>query len=350
MTSLLPSRGLELARALARLGRMDGLLPGRADSRSPGYGGFAGGVSRQRRQHRRQQHRRNDLGRSPRRLAAPAYESGHRGRRVVTSAETVTSALVMMGHLAVLFALEAQPIVVEWLGEKPEALPVCAACCIEPTGAPTSRWLSQFIASILDAAVIHAATAAATLSLPSSSCGATRRALALRIQRAQAADPESRPERRRAKRHPAYRAGRPAAQPRPSAWRLPALIADVAAEAQPAGHTSARIVALGARLARHSALGWDNAAIPDDVDEIATLLNLVARRDLHHGERYPGPRARTRRGHEAKNLGDDFWVIDHPHVRRRAQLAIVGACQSRRAGRKDDAVAAAPEAREKPAH
>ena len=28
------------------------------------------------------------------------------------------------------------------------------------------------------------------------------------------------------------------------------------------------------RVARHSAAGWDNAALPDDVHDVAVLLNL----------------------------------------------------------------------------
>jgi hypothetical protein len=31
---------------------------------------------------------------------------------------------------------------------------------------------------------------------------------------------------------------------------------------------------LALRLARHTSQGWDNAAIPDDVSDIAALLNL----------------------------------------------------------------------------
>ena len=31
---------------------------------------------------------------------------------------------------------------------------------------------------------------------------------------------------------------------------------------------------LAVRLARHTAQGWDNAALPDDIDDIASLLNL----------------------------------------------------------------------------
>ena len=56
-------------------------------------------------------------------------------------------------------------------------------------------------------------------------------------------------------------------------WRLPSLLADTAHEPQ-AGQTGARAVALGSRLARHTAAGWENAAIPDDVAEVAAFLNL----------------------------------------------------------------------------
>jgi hypothetical protein len=35
-----------------------------------------------------------------------------------------------------------------------------------------------------------------------------------------------------------------------------------------------RNVQLAMRVARHSAGGWDNAALPDDVSEVAVLLNL----------------------------------------------------------------------------
>ena len=58
------------------------------------------------------------------------------------------------------------------------------------------------------------------------------------------------------------------------AWQLSPLIADAASQAQTVSATSARIVSLGARLARHTTQGWDNPAVPDDVAEVATLLNL----------------------------------------------------------------------------
>jgi hypothetical protein len=58
-----------------------------------------------------------------------------------------------------------------------------------------------------------------------------------------------------------------------AAWRLPSLLAEGSGQPQ-AAQAGARAVALGARLARHSAAGWENAAIPDDITEVAALLNL----------------------------------------------------------------------------
>ena len=57
------------------------------------------------------------------------------------------------------------------------------------------------------------------------------------------------------------------------AWRLPALLVQIADD-----HDSplpqVRNVQLAIRFARHTAFGWDNPAVPDDVDAIADLLNL----------------------------------------------------------------------------
>jgi len=57
------------------------------------------------------------------------------------------------------------------------------------------------------------------------------------------------------------------------AWRLHALLVQTADERH-AEHPSVKSVTLAVRLARHSAPGWDKAALPDDVAEIAALLNL----------------------------------------------------------------------------
>ncbi len=57
------------------------------------------------------------------------------------------------------------------------------------------------------------------------------------------------------------------------AWRLPALLIRLDDEQQ-ADSPQVKNVALAVRLARHTAQGWDNAALPDDVSDIAALLQL----------------------------------------------------------------------------
>jgi hypothetical protein len=57
------------------------------------------------------------------------------------------------------------------------------------------------------------------------------------------------------------------------AWRLPELLIRINDDRH-ADRANVRSVSLAVRLARHSARGWDNPAIADDVAEIAALLNL----------------------------------------------------------------------------
>ena len=56
-------------------------------------------------------------------------------------------------------------------------------------------------------------------------------------------------------------------------WRLPDLLVRITDDNH-LGTAQARNVMLAIRVARHSALGWDNPALPDDVDAVADLLNL----------------------------------------------------------------------------
>jgi HD-like signal output (HDOD) protein len=61
------------------------------------------------------------------------------------------------------------------------------------------------------------------------------------------------------------------------AWRLPELLLNLLDPAQ-ARSSRVRNVMLAANLARHSADGWDNAALPDDYREIGTLLRMEPER------------------------------------------------------------------------
>jgi HD-like signal output (HDOD) protein len=56
-------------------------------------------------------------------------------------------------------------------------------------------------------------------------------------------------------------------------WALPALLVRISDDRH-ADAAQVRNVLLAVRVARHSAQGWDNPALPDDVTEIADLLHL----------------------------------------------------------------------------
>ncbi len=60
------------------------------------------------------------------------------------------------------------------------------------------------------------------------------------------------------------------------AWHLPSLLVRITDEHALSATAQMRNVQLAIRLARHSANGWDNAALPDDLSDIAQLLNLSA--------------------------------------------------------------------------
>jgi HD-like signal output (HDOD) protein len=58
------------------------------------------------------------------------------------------------------------------------------------------------------------------------------------------------------------------------AWRLPALLIELTDDQSQSSSPQLRTVRLAIRVARHSALGWDNPALPDDIHDISELLNL----------------------------------------------------------------------------
>jgi len=57
-------------------------------------------------------------------------------------------------------------------------------------------------------------------------------------------------------------------------WYLPGLLVQIMDDAQHGDSAQVRNVLLAIRLARHTACGWDNPALPDDIREISDLLHL----------------------------------------------------------------------------
>ncbi len=59
-------------------------------------------------------------------------------------------------------------------------------------------------------------------------------------------------------------------------WRLPELLINISDDRH-ADWANVRNVVLAVRLARHTMQGWDNAALPDDIEDISRLLNASPR-------------------------------------------------------------------------
>ena len=59
-------------------------------------------------------------------------------------------------------------------------------------------------------------------------------------------------------------------------WRFSELLLRISDGKHPE-HPSVRSALLAARLARHTEKGWDNAALPDDIEDISKLLNAPPR-------------------------------------------------------------------------
>ncbi len=74
-------------------------------------------------------------------------------------------------------------------------------------------------------------------------------------------------------------------------WQLPALLMNLMDPAQ-ANTIRVRNVMLAVNLARHSALGWDNAALPDDYREIGALLRMEPDKAMALVKAGPAPNQR----------------------------------------------------------
>jgi len=203
-------------------------------------------------------------------LKVLAYESGHRGRRVITSAETVISALVMMGISPFFRAFGPQETIDDRLRDRPEALEGLQRVLLRAHRGANFALAFAVHRTDPDAAVIHAAALLHEFAEMLLWCHGPD--LAARVQAMQDVDPSLRSS--AAQRTVLNVELADLQRALAEAWRLPNLIVESTVEAKAAGQTSARIVALAARLARHTARGWDNAALPDDLGEISTLLNL----------------------------------------------------------------------------
>jgi hypothetical protein len=182
---------------------------------------------------------------------------------------TVTATLVMMGISPFVRAFGPQECIDSRLATMPEALDGLNAVLKRAYRGANFALAFAVHRMDPDAAVIHEAALLHDFAEMLLWCHAP--ALALRIRAAQRADPGLRSS--AVQREVLNIELADLQQALMKAWRLPELLIRISDERH-AERPSVRNVLLAVRLARHSALGWGNAALPDDIAEIAALLNL----------------------------------------------------------------------------
>jgi len=186
-----------------------------------------------------------------------------------SDAETATEALVMLGITPFFRAFGPQPTVEALLAGQPEALEGLRQVLRRSHRA--ARFALGFAVhrGDRDAALIH--EAALLHDFAEMLLWAHAPALALALRRWQQAEPTLRSA--EAQRTLLHVDLSDLQQLLMKTWRLPQLLVQISDD-RTSHLAQVRNVQLAIRLARHSAQGWDNAALADDVDEIAALLNL----------------------------------------------------------------------------
>lgn len=202
-------------------------------------------------------------------LRVLTHASMNRPPRMVTDPETITAAVLMMGISPFFRAFGALRTVEEQLADEPEALDGVREVLRRAHRAANFALGFAVHRMDHDAAVIHHAALLHDFAEMLLWCEAP--SLMLAIRDAQRADPTLRSN--AIQREVLNVTISDLQQSLMRAWRLPELLARITDDRH-AEHPSAKNVMLAIRLARHTAGGWDNAAIPDDVHDIAGLLNL----------------------------------------------------------------------------
>ena len=203
-------------------------------------------------------------------LKALRHVARHRRRRDDTDIESLTGALVMLGIAPFFREFGEQETVEQRLADWPEAID--GVNTVRQRAYRAAKFTLGFavhrqdhdVAQIHEAALMHDfAEMLLWIHAP---------VLALEISRRLAADASLRTV--AAQRDVLGVALMDLQQALMKAWSLPELLVRISDD-----HCSespqVRNVQLAIRVSRHSARGWDNPALPDDIDEVAELLHLA---------------------------------------------------------------------------
>ncbi|MFG6460355.1 HDOD domain-containing protein [Roseateles sp. DXS20W] len=202
-------------------------------------------------------------------LKVIAHASELKRGRLMADTETVTAALVLMGITPFFRAFGPQPTMEAALADHEDAL--MGLSRVMQRAERASRFALGFAAHRADpdAAVIH--SAALLHDFAEMLLWLHAPALALQIAALQDADHSLRSA--AAQRQVLGIELADLEQALMQRWHLPDLLMRITNDKH-ARDPQVRCVHLAVRLARHTARGWDDAGVPDDLHDIAELLNL----------------------------------------------------------------------------
>jgi len=197
------------------------------------------------------------------------YASTQGANRRLTDAETVVEALVLMGITPFFRTFGPQPTVEDQLADHPEALAGLHHVLLRADRA--ARFAASFAIhrSDHDAVVLH--EAAQLHDFTEMLLWLHAPELALELQRRQRADSTLRSS--TVQREVLNAELNDIQHVLMQLWRLPEILVRITDDSH-AENSQVRNVLLAIRLARHTMNGWDNAALPDDIRDIAALLHL----------------------------------------------------------------------------
>lgn len=202
-------------------------------------------------------------------LKVLSHVARHRPARLVTDAETVTAAIVLMGIGPFFRSFGELATIDRQLGEQPVALRGLQR--VVKRAHRAANFALGFAVHRMDndAAVIQEAALLHDFAEMLLWCHAP--ALAVDIAKRQHADPALRSA--TVQRAVLNIELGELEQALMKLWRLPELLIRITDDKH-AEHPQVRNVMLAIRLARHTQIGWDNPALPDDYADIAELLNV----------------------------------------------------------------------------
>lgn len=203
-------------------------------------------------------------------LKVLSHVAQHRPPRLVTDAETVTAAIVLMGIDPFFRAFAALPVVDDHLRDHPVALRGLQRVLRRAHRAAHFALAFAVHRMDNDAAVIQEAALLHDFAEMLLWCHAP--ALAVQIAKRQHADPALRSA--AVQREVLNIELGELEQALMKVWRLPELLIRITNDKH-ADHPQVRTVMLAIRLARHTQNGWDNPALPDDFEAIGELLNIA---------------------------------------------------------------------------